>query len=188
MGPAPRSAYDAGVNTPDPKTTLVEGLAKLQAQVLGKLAGLSEYDLRRPVTPTGTNLLGVVKHLASVQAGYFGATFGRPFPQALPWLAEDADTNADMWVTPDESTASITDLYRASWEHAQETIDGLELGLPIDELPPRERSSHKRDLRRIRETTLPGPFQENTPPKDRPLSWGLVRFRFPATAVQDRQG
>jgi hypothetical protein len=115
------------VNTPDPKTTLVDGLAKLQAEVLGKLAGLSEYDLRRPVTPTGTNLLGVVKHLASVQAGYFGDTFGRPFPHDLPWLVDDAEVNADMWVTPDESTALITDLYRASWEHAQETIDGLEL-------------------------------------------------------------
>ena len=127
MGPAHRSAYDAGVNTPDPKTTLVDGLAKLQVAVLGKLAGLSEYDLRRPVTPTGTNLLGVVKHLASVQAGYFGDTFGRPFPHDLPWLAEDADVNADMWVTPEESTASVTDLYRASWEHALETFDELEL-------------------------------------------------------------
>ena len=111
------------MNTPDPKSTLVDGLAKLQVQVLGKLAGLSEYDLRRPVTPTGTNLLGVVKHLASVQAGYFGDTFGRPFPQDLPWLADDAEVNADMWVTPEESTASVTDLYRASWEHAQETFE-----------------------------------------------------------------
>jgi hypothetical protein len=120
-------AYDAEMNTPDPKTTLVDGLARLQAQVLGKLAGLSEYDLRRPVTPSGTNLLGVVKHLASVQAGYFGATFGRPFPQDLPWLAEDAEVNADMWVTPEESTASVTDLYGASWEHAQGTFGALDL-------------------------------------------------------------
>ena len=126
-GARPRSAYDAGMTTPDPKATLVDGLAKLQVAVLGKLAGLSEYDLRRPVTPTGTNLLGVVKHLASVQAGYFGDTFGRPFPHDLPWLAEDADVNADMWVTPEESTASVTDLYRASWEHALETFDELEL-------------------------------------------------------------
>ncbi len=136
------SAYDAEMNSPDPKTTLVDGLAKLQAEVLGKLAGLSEYDLRRPVTPTGTNLLGVVKHLASVQAGYFGDTFGRPFPQDLPWLAEDAEVNADMWVTPDESTASVTGLYGASWEHAQETFDSLELDATgeVPRWPPERRA------------------------------------------------
>ena len=33
--------------------------------MLHKLDGLSEFDLRRPMTPTGTNLLGLVKHLAS---------------------------------------------------------------------------------------------------------------------------
>ena len=53
----------------DPKSTLVDGLGLLNEQVLHKLDGLSEYDLRRPMTPTGTNLLGLVKHLASVQAG-----------------------------------------------------------------------------------------------------------------------
>ena len=46
--------------------------------MLWKLDGLSEYDVRRPMVPTGTNLLGLVKHLASVELGYFGETFGRP--------------------------------------------------------------------------------------------------------------
>jgi Protein of unknown function (DUF664) len=31
-----------------------------------KLDGLSEYDIRRPMVPTGTNLLGLIKH----QAGF----------------------------------------------------------------------------------------------------------------------
>ena len=43
-----------------------------------KVDGLSDYDARRPLTPTGTNLLGLVKHLASIELGYFGDTFGRP--------------------------------------------------------------------------------------------------------------
>jgi len=34
-------------------------------------------DVRRPMTPTGTNLLGLVKHLGTVEFGYFGDTFGR---------------------------------------------------------------------------------------------------------------
>ncbi|MBE1494829.1 hypothetical protein H4696_001929 [Amycolatopsis lexingtonensis] len=29
--------------------------------VLASLSGLSEYDVRRPMTPTATNLLGLIK-------------------------------------------------------------------------------------------------------------------------------
>jgi Protein of unknown function (DUF664) len=37
--------------------------------VLWKLDGLSEYNIRRPLTPTSTNLLGLVKHLARIVSG-----------------------------------------------------------------------------------------------------------------------
>jgi len=110
---------------PDPKTNLVEGLGRLNEQVLHKLEGLSEYDLRRPMTPTGTNLLGLVKHLASVQAGYFGETFGRPFPGELPF--DEDDPQADLWVKPDESSTSVVEFYRASWQHALETFADRDL-------------------------------------------------------------
>jgi uncharacterized damage-inducible protein DinB len=92
-----------------------------------KLDGLSEYDVRRPMTMTATNLLGVVKHTASVEAGYFGETFGRPFPQPLPWFAPGAEVNADMWATPEESREQILDLYRQAWAHSDETISSLGL-------------------------------------------------------------
>jgi hypothetical protein len=111
----------------DPKSNLIAGLERLQSEVIGKLDDLSEYDLRRPMTPTGTNLLGVVKHLASVQAGYFGDVFGRPFPQEFAWFADDAEFNADMWVTPEETTASVIELYRATWQHALETFAALDI-------------------------------------------------------------
>ena len=104
----------------DPTSTLVDGLGLLNEQVLHKLEGLSEYDLRRPMTPTGTNLLGLVKHLASVQAGYFGATFGRPFPDDLPF--DDDDPQADMYARADEPSESVIAFYRASWRHALETF------------------------------------------------------------------
>lgn len=109
----------------DPKTTLVSYLERLNDQVLSKLDGLSEYDRRRPMTPTATNLLGVVKHLAAVQAGYFGETFGRPFPGELPF--DDEDPQADLWATAEESTQQIADFYRATWQHALETFDQTEL-------------------------------------------------------------
>ena len=83
----------------DPKAELHRYLQVARDALLWKLDGLSEYDVRRPMVPTGTNLLGLVKHVASVEAGYFGDTFGRPFPEPLPWFDDDAEPNADMWAT-----------------------------------------------------------------------------------------
>ena len=40
--------------------TLVSRLQGLREAVLWKVEGVEEYDLRRPLTPTGTNLLGLV--------------------------------------------------------------------------------------------------------------------------------
>src|SRR5919206_1989946 len=95
--------------------------------LLWKLEGLGEYDVRRPLVPTGTNLLGIVKHVASVEAGYLGETFGRPFPEPLPWLAPDAEPNADLWAPPSQSRSEITDLYRRVWAHSDATVEALSL-------------------------------------------------------------
>ncbi|MHB1329914.1 MAG: DinB family protein [Gemmatimonadales bacterium] len=112
------------------KTILHRYLRSGRDAILWKLDGLSRYDLRRPLVPTGTNLLGLVKHLAGVEAGYFGATFGRPFPEALPWMNDDAEANADMWATADESPESIVDLYRRVAAHSDATIEALSLDAP----------------------------------------------------------
>lgn len=95
--------------------------------LLWKLEGLSEYDIRRPMTPTGTNLLGIVKHVASVEAGYLGDTFGRPFPEPLPWFDEGAEPNADMFATAEETRDDIVGLYHRVWAHSDATIEALEL-------------------------------------------------------------
>jgi uncharacterized damage-inducible protein DinB len=112
----------------DPKDDLQRYLQQVREALLWKLDGASEYDIRRPMTPTGTNLLGIVKHLASVEAGYFGDTFGRPFPEPLPWFDEGAEPNADMWATAEESRDDIVGLYRRVWKHADETITACDLG------------------------------------------------------------
>jgi uncharacterized damage-inducible protein DinB len=95
--------------------------------VLWKLEGLSEYNVRRPMTPTGTNLLGLVKHLATMELGYFGEVFGRPADEPVPWMAEGADINADMWATAEESREQIVGLYRRACAHSDATIDALNL-------------------------------------------------------------
>jgi uncharacterized damage-inducible protein DinB len=111
----------------DAKEDLRRYLERARGALLWKLEGLSEYDVRRPLVPTGTNLLGLVKHVASVEAGYLGDTFGRPFDQPLPWLDEGAEPNADMWATAEESRERIIDLYRRVSAHSTATIHALEL-------------------------------------------------------------
>jgi uncharacterized damage-inducible protein DinB len=107
------------------KETLHAYLRKHRAALLAKLDGLGERDVRWPVTPTGTNLLGLVKHVASVQAEYFGRVFDRPIPDPPAWLASEDDT--DMFAAADESTADIVAFHHASAAHADATIDALDL-------------------------------------------------------------
>ena len=95
--------------------------------MLWKLEGLSEYDVRRPLVPSGTNLLGLIKHLVNVEAEYFGACFGRPFDEKLAWAANMDVPNIDMWATADESRDYIVGLYRKAMAHADRTIAELDL-------------------------------------------------------------
>jgi uncharacterized damage-inducible protein DinB len=110
----------------DPKADLRRYLQAAREALLWKLDGLAEYDIRRPLTPTGTNLLGLVKHLAGVELWYFGDAFGRP-PRERPWSADEARDNADFWATADESRDQIAGMYRRAWAHADQTIEALDL-------------------------------------------------------------
>jgi uncharacterized damage-inducible protein DinB len=111
----------------DPKPDLHRYLQLAREALVWKLDGLSEYDVRRPMVPTGTNLLGLIKHVASVELGYFGETFDRPSDEPLPWLDDDAEPNADMWATADESREMIVGLYHRAWAHSDATISALPL-------------------------------------------------------------
>jgi hypothetical protein len=110
------------------KADLVQYLQEARDVVLLKIEGLSEYDLRRPLTPTGTNLLGLVKHLALVEIGYFSVPFGRPVGLAHPWFSDDAEDNVDMWATAEESRDDVVAGYRRAWAQVDATIAEL----PID--------------------------------------------------------
>lgn len=112
----------------DEKAVLHRYLTEERDSLLSKLDGLGEYDLRRPLTPTGSNLLGIVKHVASVGLDYFTVVFGRPRGRDLPWFDEGAEPDADFWATPDESSAAIVDLY----QHAARAADATIAALPLD--------------------------------------------------------
>lgn len=113
----------------DAKARLHDSLRSARETNLSKLEGLSEYDLRRPLTPTGTNLLGALRHLTGIEHAYLGETFGRalpPRPQPEGW-EDELWHNGDMWVRPSESSESILDAYKQSCDHADDTIRMLDL-------------------------------------------------------------
>ena len=109
----------------DPKDVLSRYLDAAHDALLWKLDGLTEYDVRRPLTSTGTNLLGVIKHLAWVEFGYFGETFHRPHGETFP--ANHEEPNADMYASAEESRDDILSLFGRARAHAAETIDTLDL-------------------------------------------------------------
>jgi uncharacterized damage-inducible protein DinB len=117
----------------DPKSALHHYLRAVRDDLIWKLDGLSEREARLPRTPTGNNLLGVIKHCLNVEAGYFGPTFGREFPtpaELVPNDAYDEDPQADWYARADETKDGLIDLYRRVAAFADQTIDQLPLDAP----------------------------------------------------------
>ncbi|MFD9882663.1 DinB family protein [Streptomyces alboflavus] len=112
------------------KEYLHSELRETRQAMLWKLDGLGEYGVRRPLTSTGTNLLGLVKHLSVLESRYFGEVFDRPLPQPLPRWDDASEPGADLWATEHETREEITDRYRRAWEHADATIADLTIDSP----------------------------------------------------------
>jgi hypothetical protein len=115
---------------PDLRAVLMRYLQEARDNVLRSLEGASDYDVRRPMTPSATNLLGLVKHLAGIELGYLGACVGRPSPVPLPWDDVSIWDGADMWATAAESRDYIVGFYRAAWRHSDESVEALGLAAP----------------------------------------------------------
>lgn len=117
----------------DHKAALHRYLQAARDALVWKLDGLSERDVRLPRTPSGNNLLGMLKHCLNVEVGYFGPTFGREFPTPDELVPEEAftdDPQADWYAGEDESKEAMIDLARRVWAFADETIDELQLAAP----------------------------------------------------------
>ncbi|MBB5785973.1 DinB family protein [Jiangella mangrovi] len=112
---------------PDEKDTLKRYLQAQRDGLRWKLDGLGERDARWPMTTTGTNLLGLVKHVGSMEYDYFGLVFDRPKPEPMPWLEDDAEVNADLWATAEQSIEWVLAFYDRAVAHADATIDALAL-------------------------------------------------------------
>lgn len=114
----------------DPKRMMHRYLVHQREALVAKLEGVAERDARWPMTRTGTNLLGLIKHVASIELGYFGEVFDRPSNVPLPWFDEGAEINADMWATAQESRTDIVALYQRAAVHTDATIEALMLDSP----------------------------------------------------------
>lgn len=111
-----------------PQDVLKDYLQGARDALVWKLDGLSERDLRLPRTPTGTNLLGIVKHALNVEVVYFGPTFGRAWPTPEELVSyDDPDPQVDWYATETETAAGIVGLYRRVQAFADATIDALPL-------------------------------------------------------------
>ncbi|MFV2118413.1 DUF664 domain-containing protein [Streptomyces sp. Act-28] len=88
-----------------------------------KLEGLSKYDVHRPLTPTGTDLLGMVKHATGGEPGYLGDTFGRPSGEPLPWPEAGAvgTSRGDDSMEPGDSAR--WESHRSRWERMGREAD-----------------------------------------------------------------
>src|SRR5215207_4627544 len=115
----------------DLKDVLLDKLKEARAELLSSLDGLGEYDARRPMTPSGTNLLGLVKHMTGNEHAYLGESFGRTPPDVLPWVADGSIWDgADMWATADEGRDHILGLYERACAHSDATVAALDLDAP----------------------------------------------------------
>jgi hypothetical protein len=108
------------------KESLKAALERHRDVVMWKIDGLDDAQLRRPMTPSGTSVLGLVKHLASVEFGWFCDTFDRPV-ELLSSIDYDADEESDMRVAPDETTADIVSYYERARAAANAAIDEIDL-------------------------------------------------------------
>jgi hypothetical protein len=112
----------------DVKDMLLDKLRQSRAAVVATLDGLDEYDVRRPMTPSGTNLLGIVKHLVGNEHVYLSESFGIPAPDVLPWVEDDSIwQGADMWATAEESREYVLGLYERAAAHGDATVTSLDL-------------------------------------------------------------
>ncbi len=124
------------------KETLLAFLDNNRAVMVWKLDGLSEGDARRPMVRSGTNMLGLAKHLAWVERWWFEYNFvGREVD--FPWSDDDPD--ADFRVEDEETIADIVALYELAVADSNQIIDSADL----DDLSAVSRDEVSRSLRWI---------------------------------------
>lgn len=144
MLPMPEPAYVA-----DERGSLRAILDEQRALVLWKLDGIEEAAATASPVPSGTSVLGVVKHLAWVERDFFvGDVAGRPIDP--PWSVADPD--ADWRIEPGETVAGISHFYAEAVADSDATLSDRALDDVITMGGGQERSIRWIVLHMIEET------------------------------------
>jgi uncharacterized damage-inducible protein DinB len=100
--------------------TLTQQLDFHRTTLLRKLEGLDDEPMRRPMTASGVSLLGLVKHLAETEHGWFLKIYaGLPEPDLYP---TDNDPDAEFRVGPDETADTLVGQYLRTCERARAVV------------------------------------------------------------------
>ncbi len=102
------NAHFASKNSPE-RDTLTGTLRNLRAVVAWKLAGLDDEGAKRSVVDSATTLLGIVHHLAWVEAWWFQEVFAGEevdYPFVL-----GGGSDAEFHMTDDDTVEGILDVY-----------------------------------------------------------------------------
>ncbi|CCB78075.1 MULTISPECIES: DinB family protein [Streptomycetaceae] len=106
----------------DESTTLRTFLGYLREAVIAKALGLPETVARRPRVPSGTSLLGLVKHLAAVEHNWFVWAYAG---------VGDAPADDTVTVAEGETVAEVVAAYRAAARLSDEVVAACDdLGRP----------------------------------------------------------
>jgi hypothetical protein len=116
----------------DEKATLLGFLDHLRTAIVNKAAGVPEPQVRTAGVSSGTNLLGLVKHLTHVERFYF--------------LGEPPDDWArTMRPSPEETVDGVLAGYRDAIERANQVVEACpDLALPAPRAPGRGRAPSMR--------------------------------------------
>ncbi|SDT75486.1 DinB family protein [Actinoplanes derwentensis] len=107
------------------KSTLLGVLDYLRGSIAGKVADVPEPQVRASGVPSGTNLLGLIKHLTFVERFYF---LGEPIE----------NLTRTMKPGPNESVDGLLDAYRQTNAAVNEVIEACEdLTEPAPRVPGR---------------------------------------------------
>lgn len=105
--------------------------------LLKKAAGLEDEQLRRVLVPTGTNLLGLIQHMAVGERYWFGHHVAGQWPLDTSW-------DFSMAVADDRATDDVLRDYRAACAESDAIIRSV--GRP-DALTARPVHDERRTLR-----------------------------------------
>jgi uncharacterized damage-inducible protein DinB len=108
----------------DEKQVLAGFLDHYRKVLLDICEGLSDEDLRRSFVPSRTSILGMIKHLAYVERGWFQEGIaGRD----VEFPVGDDISELEFRIEPGETTEEVLDFYRAECAESRAILEAASL-------------------------------------------------------------